>query len=389
MASAAHQITLVSSPFDRLVAPATLRAAWDHVRASAEASPSPAVRAEARRFADDASPKLARLAAELAADRFTFAPALGVASPRPGKRPRPIVIAPIESRVVTRAMLDVLLSVPAVASLCQGAPHSFGGLPGRGVPGGIAAALAAIRDGAAFHVRTDIADFFRAIPRDRAVAEIARATGDARLARALDLATATEIENLAELGDAAGLFPGERRGVAQGNALSTLLGNVLLRGFDEAMNGRGLTCLRYVDDVLFLGARAAHVKKAFHHGRALLAELGLDAYDPERHPEKAAMGPVRASVTWLGCDLHGGAARPSAANRRALLARIDRLLARESLAVALAGVDQSARAFRGAYAFCACPEVFAALDARIDRRVEAAFRRSRARLGPGLSRTVR
>jgi hypothetical protein len=389
MASAAHQIFAPSSPFRRLLAPATLHAAWAHVRASAEASASPAIRAEARRFAEDASRRLADLAADLAADRFTFAPALGVATPRPGKRPRPIVIAPVESRVVTRALLDVLLSLPAVASLCEGAPHSFGGLPGRGVPGAIAAALAALRAGATFHVRTDIADFFRAVPRDRAVAAIARAAGDLRLARLLDRATATEIENLADLGAAAELFPGERRGVAQGNALSTLLGNVVLRGFDEAMNGRGITCLRYVDDLLFVGARPAHVKKAFLRGAALLAELGIVAYDPEQSPEKAAMGPVCAGVSWLGCDLHGGAAIPSAANRRALLARVDRLLAVESLPAALAGVDRAARAFRGAYAFCDCPHVFAALDAKIDRRVEAAFRRSRARLGPGLCRTAR
>jgi hypothetical protein len=382
MASAAHQ----SRPFERLASRDRLAAAWDHVRRSAEGSASPAIRAEAQRFAASADRNLAAIAADLQADRFRFAPALGVAKPRAGKRPRPIVVAPLSSRVVTRALLEVLLGIPEVASLCLSATTSFGGLPGRGVGDAIAAAIAAVRGGAAFHLRSDIAEFFRAIPRDRAVAALAQAAGDERLARLVEQATATEIENLSDLGEDAALFPGAGRGVAQGNALSTLLGNVLLRDFDAAMNGRGIVCLRYVDDVLLLGPRAAHVKKAFASATRLLADLGLRAYDPDREPEKASSGPTAAGITWLGCEIAGGVARPSAANRERLLARVDRLLASAGpggLAGALAGVDGAVRAFRGAYAFCECPEVFAALDARIDRRVAHAFRRGRAKLlGP-------
>src|ERR1700733_14217636 len=109
MASAAHDPPSSSAPFERVAHPATLLAAWHHVRRAAEASRSPSIRGEARRFADDAERHLERIAAEIRADRFQFAPALGVAQPRPGKRARPIVIAPIESRVVARALLDVLL----------------------------------------------------------------------------------------------------------------------------------------------------------------------------------------------------------------------------------------------------------------------------------------
>lgn len=383
MASAAHQRP---TPFQSLVSPDTLARAWDHVRRSADASASPAVRAEARRFAAGEARHLAQIAADLAADRFAFGPALGVAKPRPGKRPRPIVIAPIESRVVTRALLDVLAAIPEVSDLAGGAPTSFGGLPGRGVPAAMAAATAAVRGGATFYVRSDIADFYRAIPRDRAVAALAAAAGDERIARLVDRATAVELSNLADLGADADLFPGERRGVAQGNALSTLLANVLLRGFDEALNGRGVTCLRYVDDVLLLGSRASCVKKAFASGARLLGELGLRLYDPAADPAKAAMGHASAGVAWLGCEIAGGAARPSVEARRALIARVDRLLAgvdRGGLSAALSAVDQSLRAFRAGYAFCDCPEVFAAISTRIDQRVMRAFRQSRGRAGPG------
>src|SRR5690348_4756350 len=106
MASAANQLPSPPLPFERVTAPATLRAAWAHVRRAAERSSSRAVRAEARRFDEDADRLLDRIAAELREERFAFGPARGVAVARPGKRPRPIVVAPVESRVVARALLD-------------------------------------------------------------------------------------------------------------------------------------------------------------------------------------------------------------------------------------------------------------------------------------------
>ena len=81
------------------------------------------------------------------------------------------------------------------------------------------AAVEAIGRGAVFYLRSDIADFFRAIPRARAIAALAPAVGDPRVLRLLDLATRTELDNLAELGDRAALFPDGEIGVAQGGSL--------------------------------------------------------------------------------------------------------------------------------------------------------------------------
>src|SRR5580704_13448866 len=326
MASALPHILVVPSAFDRVCDPATLAAAWDHVRRAAARSSSNAVRDEARRFEAGAQGRIERIAAELREGRFAFAPARGVARPRPGKRPRPIVIAPVESRVVARALASVLADTPSVAARYLHTPTSFGGLPGRGVEQAVGAALAAVEAGASFHVASDIAEFFRAIPRRLAIAEIDRLTGDPRLSALLDEATRTELDNLAALGDHAALFPGDEEGVAQGSSLSTLLGNVLLRGFDDAMNARGIVCLRYVDDFLLLGPRAAHVRKAFTGAQRLLGDLGLRAYDPAREPAKASAGPTAGGIAWLGCEIAGGRARPSARSRAALLDRVERIL---------------------------------------------------------------
>lgn len=385
MASAANQLSTPPLPFDRVSHPATLRAAWAHVRRAAERSASRAIRVEARRFDDDADRRIDRLAAELREERFVFARGRGLAVARPGKRPRPIVIASVESRVVSRAVLDVLQTTPEVAAAFLATPTSFGGVPGRGVEHAVAAAIEAIGRGAVFYLRSDIMEFFRAIPRARALATIAAEVPDERMMRLLDQATRTELENLIELGDDARLFPDAEIGVAQGGSLSTLLGNALLRDFDAAMNGRGIACLRYVDDLLVLGPRPAHVKKAFASASRLLGELGLGAYHPDRDPAKAAAGHTAASVEWLGCEIKEGRARPSAKSRRALVARVEKILRDSDRTVggassAIAAVEEVLSGFRGAYGFCATPEVFASLDAQIGRRVESYFRANRPRL---------
>ena len=43
-------------------------------------------------------------------------------------------------------------------------------------------------------------------------------------------------------------------GVAQGNSLSPLLGNLLLKDFDSAMNSLpNIRCIRFIDDFIILG----------------------------------------------------------------------------------------------------------------------------------------
>src|SRR5690242_1043282 len=125
MASAANQLPPLPLPFERATHPAALRAAWAHVRRAAERSSSRAVRAEARRFEEDADRRLERIAAELREERFTFGPSRGVAVARPGKRPRPIVVAPVEHRIAARALLDVLQTEPGVAGAFLATPSSF------------------------------------------------------------------------------------------------------------------------------------------------------------------------------------------------------------------------------------------------------------------------
>jgi RNA-directed DNA polymerase len=377
------------SSFDRVRSRAALRGAFRRVRETARRSTSASTREELARFEERAEHHLARIARDLGKGRFAFAPARGVAQERPGKIARPIVIAPIETRIVARAILDAVTAIPAVRAAFLESPASFGGVPGRGVPEAVAAAIEAARSGHVWTLRSDIAGFFRRIPRPEAIARLAPHVGDERLVRLIDEATRTEIDNLAELGDSAALFPEEETGVAQGSSLSTLLGNVLLRDFDAQLNGRGIVCVRYVDDFLLLGREAAHVRKAFQSAQRALGALGLYAYDPAVEPEKACFAHADGGFELLGCEIHGGRARPSRRKRDELFGRVDSLLSKSErflsdpdprdatrlgLAPTLGAVSRLLEGFRSGFAFCDDGEAFAALDRAVDGRLEKYLR---------------
>jgi hypothetical protein len=385
-----------SSPLERVRARTTLRSAWQRVREAALRG-APVTRAEATRFDANADRHLARIAAQLREGRFVFAKAHGLAVERPGKGPRPIVLAPIESRIVQRAILDVLRALPGVGAADLEAPTSFGGVPGRGTAGAVAAAIDAVKGGHGAYLRSDIVGFFRRIPRERALARVLAHVPDEGFGRLLDAATRTELDNLAELGCAASIFPEDDTGVAQGCALSTLLGNAILRDFDAQMNGRGLVCLRYVDDFLLLGREAGHVKKAFASAQRALGELGFTAYDPATDPGKAASGSAARGFEFLGCTIQNGRAAPSRAKRQELFGRVDALLRRSErffekpepreasrlgLAPTLHALGRLMEGFRGSYRFCQADDVLASLGRAVDGRVEKymrLYRRSAAR----------
>ncbi len=387
--ASATQDSSTDSPFDRVRTRACLRAAWQRVEAAARRSPSPSTREEARRFAPHADRHLARIAAQLREGRAPFGAARGLACARPGKQPRPIVIASIEGRIVQRALLEVLEGIPSIRCAYLEAPTSFGGVPGRGVPTAVKAALEAIAAGHAWYLRTDIADFFRHIPRRVALDRLAAHVKDPRFLALLDEATHTELDNLAELGEHASLFPEDDTGVPQGCALSTLLGNVILRDFDAQMNGRGIVCLRYVDDLLILGRESAHVRKAFWSAQRALGLLGLRAYDPATVPEKAAFGHSKGGLDFLGCELREGRALPSRRKRDELVGRIEALLQRSErffaeptpgeatrygLSPTLQAVSLALSGFRSSYHFCDAAQPFETLDRAIDGRIEKYLR---------------
>jgi RNA-directed DNA polymerase len=89
-----------------------LEAAWRSVRTNGLASKSETSRKEIQRFDEDPAGNLRSLKSRLGHGSFKFPAARGVAIPKPGKKDiRPIVLAGVETRIVQRAILDVLQGI--------------------------------------------------------------------------------------------------------------------------------------------------------------------------------------------------------------------------------------------------------------------------------------
>lgn len=363
-----------------------LRVAWGRVRRNAL---MPTASSRSRRavleFDRHADTGLRRIQDELREGRFEFEPCEWHAVPKRSAGHRPIVIAPVPSRIVQRALLDVLVDQPGLAPVLE-VRTSFGAVKRRGVPEAIHAAWQAIRAGAKFFVRSDIASFFVNIQRPRALAELHRVVPDAQFMDILDRATAVELEDLARL-ESSGhrhLFPTYELGVAQGCALSPLLGNVLLYNFDVDMNLGGVVCLRYIDDVLILGPSEQVVRQAFRLAQEHLGKLELCLYDP-RASGKAEWGSITdRGFEFLGCVVSAGMVRPTRASQNRLLARIDELFDDSYAAMAdpsrtrvkdgalvqtFAAVDHVVHGWGNQYSFCNDPNGMERLDEKIDVRI--------------------
>ncbi|MBI5164355.1 MAG: maturase [Magnetospirillum sp.] len=360
-----------------------LEAAWRKVRARGLLSASKEIRAEVAAFDEHPIGCLRSLQDRLQANRFRFAPQKGVALKRQGKSSRPIVIAPVENRIVQRAILDTLSTKCRAVQAVLDIPTSVGGI--EGVDAALAQVVQAMAEGATWCVRSDIPQFFTKIPKQVVETFITEATEDVDFTALFRAAVEVGLANAEQLGDEARLFPTADIGVAQGSALSPLIGNILLREFDRQLQGRGVTCIRYIDDFVLLAPTRASALAAFRSAKALLAALGLEAYDPAERPDKASIGPCADGFTFLGCHIQPGLIQPSDEARGALMARVrdilrdgrhaislvrsDRALTGQRFAQTLALLDRVVKGWGDAFSFCTGRHAFQALDRKIDDEV--------------------
>ncbi len=299
-----------------------LEAAWRNVRTNGLASKSDAVRKEIQAFDEDSAGKLRSLKSRLGHGSFKFPAARGVPIPKPGKKDiRPIVLADVETRIVQRAILDVLQGIDALQPFFRNL-HSFGGIkrqkdePLAAVPAAIKAVLDAIGSGARYIACADISAFFTRISKSSVSDIVGGAVADAEFSVLFRQAIHVELSNLARLREHADRFPTEDIGVAQGSALSPLLGNIILADFDRQMNEGDCRCIRYIDDFIVLGPSDSAVMARLRLAKRILGALGM-AFALDKTSPHAI--PVAGSFQFLGIELHNGLIRPAGKARTKFL----------------------------------------------------------------------
>jgi len=301
--------------------------AWRAIKRNARTSKSQDTKNEIAAFEENLSTNLRRLISQLQNNRFVFPPARGIKIPKNKKDKssfRPLVVAKVESRIVQRAVHDVLVSVPAIQKFVR-TPYSFGGIKKNkddgtaAVPAAIQAVLDAIGDGCKFVIRSDIAKFFTRIPKSVVTDIVRNAVEDAEFVELFTQAIAVELENMTQLREDAKAFPIEDIGVAQGNSLSPLLGNLLLYDFDLELNKRSdVRCIRYIDDFIVLAPNKGMAENTFSKARHMLKELGMDV-----SPDKTQRATVEEGFEFLGIELSNGFIRPSRKAQERILTSIE------------------------------------------------------------------
>jgi hypothetical protein len=383
--------------FDTATAFDSLHRAWRQVRGQASRSYWSPLRAELSRFEESPLDQLRQLQRELSEERWKPAPRWGYAKRKSGGSRRGVTVCSLTDRLVQRSVLNVLQATDPVQRAALGdiphtlgAPSSFAGVPGRGVPEALALVTRTIRAGATWVALSDVKEFFPHLPRHAVVDWIGEQTGDARFTGLLRIALETELLDAAGLRDWLDLFPLGDMGVAQGSLLSVTVGNLALRQFDQRLNADGLTTVRYLDDFAILTTSHERVGAGLELARAELATLGLDCYFPGDGSQKGWLGPVERGFEFLGCRVHPSGISPARRARRQLLTRVARLLAEgrrrlrasdqpgnstgdrgsEGVAQILTRVDHAVRGWGDAFRFLSNRAALAQLDREIDRQVE-------------------
>jgi len=327
---------------NRVAKPATLKAAWRAIYKNGRSSKSDITQEEVEAFSSDAEKKLKNISNQLKNGTYKFQKAKGIRLTPEGKKEfRPIVIAKIEDRIVQRAVHDVLIKNPKIMKFVNN-PHSFGGIRKKkkqkpedeslsAVPAAIQAILSEIKKGSLFIIRSDISKFFTRIQKSEVTAIVKNAVQDEEFVDLFARAIKVELENMSQLREDVNRFPIEDLGVAQGNCLSPLLGNLILNDFDTKMNKGECRCLRYIDDFIILAADQEYAEKKFQEAQSILADLGMSLSIPKSR--KAAIKTEK--FDFLGIEFDNGFIRPSPEACGKILTSIAKAL------------EESARAFLG------------------------------------------
>ena len=341
--------------------------AWAAVRSNVNASGHDRFKAEVKQISENPIPHLRRIQDHLHSRRFVFDEQHGVVKSKSTGKKRPIVVAPINNRIVQRAILNVLQSeddriIPHLGDIGKAlrTRTSVGGIPKRGVAHGIKLVNEAIKSGATHYFRSDICDFFTKVPKCSITNFVKEQTKDEEFTTLFEKAMATELDNADEIKDYLYLFPLEDIGVPQGSSLSAFAGNIVLQSFDAQLNGRNITTIRYIDDFVILGPSERAVKKAFSSAVSVLRGLGMTAYSPDENSEKSRFGSIADGFDFLGCSVRTNGVAPSKKSRLNLLDDVRHTLSTGGQAVdtyASAGEERRAG------------EAFAQTMCRVDRKI--------------------
>ena len=215
----------------------------------------------------------------------------GIQIPKPKGGFRQLGIPTIKDRVVQQAISQVLQPIfdPKFS------PNSYGFRPKRNAHQALRQASKFVKSGKTKAVDLDLAKFFDEVNHQRLMWILSIRIGDKRLLRLIFKILKTDI-----LTD--GLQEQRTKGTPQGSPLSPLLSNIVLDELDQELSRRGLSFVRYADDVQILVSS----QKSAERVQASVINFIENKMKLKVNREKSGVKPCY-KVNFLGYSLlHGG-----------------------------------------------------------------------------------
>ena len=222
---------------DKIQSDRTLGLAWEKVRANAGVCGVDGITVE--RFAKDSQARLLAVKEHLRGGSYQPKPVKRKWIPKAGSaEKRPLGIPTVTDRVVQAA---VKMGIEPVFE-SRFHPGSHGFRPGRGCKDALREVQNRLEAGALFVVDVDIKGYFDTIPHDRLLARVRERIADGKVLG--------WIEGFLKQGVMEGTdWQAAKEGTPQGGVISPLLANIYLDPLDKELEKRGLSFVRYADDI--------------------------------------------------------------------------------------------------------------------------------------------
>jgi RNA-directed DNA polymerase len=231
----------------------------------------------------------AGIAEKLRAGNYQSAAIKAVSIPKAGGGERTLGIPTVQDRLIQQAILQVLSPIFDVTM----SEHSYGFRPNKSAHQAVTAARNFVKGGKTWVIDIDLKNFFDQVNHDKLMHLVSRKVGDKTLLKLIGGYLRAPLQH------ADGTRQPRTRGTPQGGPISPLLANIILDPLDKELERRGVSFVRYADDIaIFVSSQRAGERILASVIAWLERHLGLEV-----NHDKSGVGPVEKSAL-LGFRLH-------------------------------------------------------------------------------------